>query len=1037
MKNYIYNNFFNSDKKVPQPRKCTTHHQCIVFSCPLNDPKFNGENYSFYKIPSCNRSNHRENWLNCLKIDEEFLKNKNRKENFVCSRHFLSSDFRTTNLKFEATPSQNIGCDFEYPQSSKLYEQTQHDVYELHEDTTNNSFNMNDYIGQDDLIPVIVNDYCRNRSSVGEEIPEISIVFDELHCTTETQTIDTEFSVCTEFCIASANNEQIYRHQCDEMKKIKKNDDELIRSLVEENKACNIKYKNVIKAKKAFIIEENNKKKIIINSYMKKCNSLKRTGANLKSQLLKKKLSISQQIDNLDYLNINQKSFCKLILKQKFRYTNSDKFIAQNIYYRSPSLYRYLRDALEIKLPSTVTVLSWCKIKFIEPGINWDVENVMRDKINRMEEHDKDAILIYDELCIKKSFVFNEVTGKIDGLVQLEKQRQPHAASQAGFFMLRGVHSNWRIPFNYYLSKNSIRGVALKDLILNNITFCKKEFNLKIIATAADQGSTNQNSYKLLGVTRDKPSFADNEGVEVIALYDYPHLFKSIRNTLLKTNILFNFENERHEASFTIIQAIFHEEENLFCKKLTKLSRAHIYPNAFEKMRVKFAVQVLSNTTAAAIRSICDTKDNLFVRKNIIKYAKPTAIFCEMMNNCFDCLNSLRIFDTQVQPKCGYLDAYSFLKNDMLNFLKSLKYATDAKCVDGLIQTIIGITSIAESYFRSNNKVFFITPSHFNQDPLENFFGKVRGAGGFNRHPNAYQIGKIFAKIFCLKLVFNAKNTNCEKDKENTIEMIESDWVEMVNDMKTAHEENYNETENDDEIEKEDEENDEEDFIEVDTTEEVNDENDFSHDSKNLDENSLRYLLGFCCKKITKCEICCELLLKEKSEMILPSENYILRKNYNFNNQLHLRAPKDNLFELSKQWAKCFENVFFNKPHSTNILQKIIELITATSHDPITTHQNCIDSIRRYFVLILLRYNCNKGFELLNKRLIQKVTDAKLKSKLEEKEKKAAKKLKNNKPKKVVNKKKTLTSNLLKKKKPNTNATKNSKGHQKLKLLNK
>ena len=972
-------------------------------SCPLNDTKFGGKNYSFYKIPGSQRSNH---WLKCLKIDEHYLTTKNRKENYVCSRHFLASDFCTTYLKLDATPSQNIGFELCLG-SSNLHDEPQHDIYDFNEETTNNNFNMDDYIAQDDHIPVIVNDYRPNQSSDIENIPEISMVFDELHCNAETQTVDSEFSVCTDFCLASAKNEQIYRRQYEELKKLKGIDDELIIKLVKENKAFKMKNKNMMETMKANIIISNNNKKKILHSYIIKCNSLKRTVANLKTQMIKKKMNISQQIDNLDYMNINQKSLCKLIMKDRFRFSDSDKFIAQNIYYRSPSLYRYLKEVLEIKLPSSVTVLSWCEIKFIEPGINWDVVNVMRDKISKMSDQDKNAIIIFDELCIKKSFIYNEVTGKIDGLVQLDKLRQPHAASQAGFFMLRGVFTNWRIPFTYYLTKNSIRGIELKELILNYITFCKKEFGLKIIATAADQGSTNQNAYKLLGVTRDDPSFLDREGTKVIALYDYPHLFKSIRNTLLKTNFLFEIENKKHEASFKIIREIFHEEENYFCKKLTKLSRAHIYPNAFEKMRVKFAVQVLSNTTSAAIKSICDTENNMFVTKNIIQYAIPTAIFCDMFNKCFDCLNSLRIFNNQLQDKCGYLDAYSFLKNDMLKFLYSLKYTTDAKCVDGLIQTIIGIISIAENYFRSNDKTLFIIPSRFNQDPLENFFGKMRAAGGFNRHPNAYQIGKIFAKIFCIKLVFNAKNTNCENDQENMIDMIESDWEELINDMKTEHDENYVENaENDHEKEEENAEEEE-------NIEESNDEDNFSQVSKNLDENSLRYLLGFCCKKIISCEICSEQLLKEKSEMINQTENFILRKNYNFNNQLHLRAPKDHLFEQSKHWANCFERVFFNEPHASNILEKIIESISR----PITTHQNCIDSIIRYFVLILLRYNCNKGFELLNQRLIKKVNDEKLKTKLEIKKKKADEKLK--------------------KKKPNNNQSKNSKGCQKLKLLNK
>ena len=53
-------------------------------------------------------------------------------------------------------------------------------------------------------------------------------------------------------------------------------------------------------------------------------------------------------------------------------------------------------------------------------------------------------------------------------------------------------------------------------------------------------------------------------------------------------------------------------------------------------MRVKFATQILSNTTTSAIRAVWnDSNDNLFSQNDIIKYALPTAYVCEMYNNSF------------------------------------------------------------------------------------------------------------------------------------------------------------------------------------------------------------------------------------------------------------------------------------------------------------------------------------------------------------------------------------------------------------------
>lgn len=139
-------------------------------------------------------------------------------------------------------------------------------------------------------------------------------------------------------------------------------------------------------------------------------------------------------------MNNNEKSFCKLILKTKFHYSSSDKFIAQNIYYRS--IYRYMKDTLKIKLPAITTVLSWNKIKFVKPDINEEVVKVILKKVKTFSERDKNAILTFDEIAIKRSFVYNIVTDEIDGFEHIGLQKNPIAASEAGFFMLRGMYSN-------------------------------------------------------------------------------------------------------------------------------------------------------------------------------------------------------------------------------------------------------------------------------------------------------------------------------------------------------------------------------------------------------------------------------------------------------------------------------------------------------------------------------------------------------------------------------------------------------------------
>lgn len=746
------------------------HNSCQVNSC-YNNKKNKSTiqlSHSFFKIPGSNRGEARKKWLEKINLTEEYLALTKLKKHHVCDRHFCKEDYALSGsfLRLNAVPTLNLInqpiCPRFSSSPSVNNEPSLPSTYDFIDDNIEceSIVSSSSYFGSDTVIEnadLICNDFSNKFSNEFSNIEfPLLVEVDKYH---SSQTEENDFAVCSKFCIKSAENEKFYRKQ---------------------NENLTLKLKNLKLKMKSYILKNRHltKKVSKYNKRIKELNEFKKN-------------DIFKKVDTLNHLNENEKSFVKLLLKTKFRYTLSDKFISQNIYYRSPSIYRYFKETLKIRLPNIKTVLSWSKIKFVKPDLNEEVDKIIINKIKTFSDRDKHAILIFDELAIKKSFVYNIVTDGIDGFEHIGTKKNPIAASEAGFFMLRGIFNNWRIPFCYYLSKNSIKGDNLKELILKYISYCKMTFNLKIVALVSDQGTPNQKAFKLLGVTRETPFFFDSENVKVYALYDYPHLFKSVRNTLLKTNFIFpdKILNEKVEASFGIIRAIYEDEKTKITKKIPKLTQQHIYPNNFDKMRVKFATQILSNTTAAAIRAVCnDINDNLFTDNDIVKFALPTSYFCDMFNKCFDCMNKLPIYNKEKCEKVGYMDAYDFLKNHMLEFLYSLEYKSDAKCINGLIQSINAILLIVDFFFETDSSLCFIYASRFNQDPLENMFSKIRANGGFNRHPNAHQVGKIFSKIICLKLVFNTANSNCENDEEF---IINEDWNQLIEDCNSIHDINF------------------------------------------------------------------------------------------------------------------------------------------------------------------------------------------------------------------------------------------------------
>lgn len=100
--------------------------------------------------------------------------------------------------------------------------------------------------------------------------------------------------------------------------------------------------------------------------------------------------------------------------------------------------------------------------------------------------------------------------------------------------------------------------------------------------------------------------------IEIIPLYDPPHLIKGIRNNLLSKNLAMSCHNNipAQIASWDIIKTawLIDKELNMIRPQLKKLTKDHILENKIKKMRVKYATQVLSGTVASCIETLTRSK---------------------------------------------------------------------------------------------------------------------------------------------------------------------------------------------------------------------------------------------------------------------------------------------------------------------------------------------------------------------------------------------------------------------------------------------
>jgi len=147
--------------------------------------------------------------------------------------------------------------------------------------------------------------------------------------------------------------------------------------------------------------------------------------------------------------------------------------------------------------------------------------------------------------------------------------------------------------------------------------------------------------FSLLGATEDNPSTTIC-GTKLFLIYDMPHLMKSIRNNLLTGD----FKIDNNIVSMKDIRKTYEiDTNNTTARAMPKITPTHLNPNPFQKMCCKFAIQLLSNSVSAAIKTCVATGQHKS------SSATNTSEFIDVINKMFDSANSKNLSDPNPNRK--------------------------------------------------------------------------------------------------------------------------------------------------------------------------------------------------------------------------------------------------------------------------------------------------------------------------------------------------------------------------------------------------
>lgn len=225
---------------------------------------------------------------------------------------------------------------------------------------------------------------------------------------------------------------------------------------------------------------------------------------------------------------------------------------------------------------------------------------LLKNTVIKLDPKDRYCIILIDESPVQPKNV--PKTKIVDG------DRYPtHVIN----FMLRGIYGQWKLPIsNVFWSrqeaeKGSVLGETIKKVISNVSTS-----GLSVIASVSDHSKINIAAIDYLTQnSEDKNCYVVGFN-RVFHVYDPCRLLKSVRNHLMKSNLVYEVNGERKEAAWkhiTLMFAIDLERGNE--RKLSKLTVFHVCPALVHKLTTKYCTQVFSETLAMEMkRSIESSK---------------------------------------------------------------------------------------------------------------------------------------------------------------------------------------------------------------------------------------------------------------------------------------------------------------------------------------------------------------------------------------------------------------------------------------------
>jgi hypothetical protein len=314
------------------------------------------------------------------------------------------------------------------------------------------------------------------------------------------------------------------------------------------------------------------------------------------------------------------------------------------IYLKSHKLYNDLRNSGGLKLPSGRTLSDYNN--FCAPRTGWNTENlrVMKDQFEKKKPPKRANLggLFFDEMSIKEGLVFDpknwELVGftdicenNITDTVTTKSDAVDKLATHVLQFFFRSTFFNFDFPCAFFLTRNTT-SVQLNRLFWLGVSMLHT-YGFDVIISCCDGASSNRSFIEINTGDSSKCSCHNPfTGKPIFFFSDPPHLIKKLRNNLYSSG--HKTEHARYTRSlfFKDKYILWNHVYGVYKREIkrhlyvTDLRKAHVTIDSLSKMRVKLAVQTLSNKVAKEMAE-CDREATEGTREYILACATFWNVF--------------------------------------------------------------------------------------------------------------------------------------------------------------------------------------------------------------------------------------------------------------------------------------------------------------------------------------------------------------------------------------------------------------------------